>query len=36
MNIFLALILMGIGLFLLIKGSDIFVDAGTNIGKLLN
>lgn len=34
MNIFLALLLMGIGLFLLIKGSDIFVDAGTNIGKL--
>lgn len=34
MNIFLALLLMVIGLFLLIKGSDIFVDAGTNIGKL--
>ena len=34
MNILLSILCMIIGLFLLIKGSDIFVDAGTNIGKL--
>lgn len=34
MNLFLAIILMIIGLILLIKGSDVFVDVGTNIGKM--
>lgn len=34
MEILLSIIFMVIGLFLLIKGSDIFVDAGTNIGKM--
>ena len=34
MNILLSILGMAIGLFLLIKGSDIFVDAGTNIGKM--
>ncbi len=34
MDILLAIILMVVGLFLLIKGSDVFVDIGTKIGKL--
>ena len=34
MNILLNILFMIIGLALLIKGSDIFVDAGTNIGKM--
>ena len=34
MNILLSIILLIIGLILLIKGSDIFVDAGSNIGKI--
>lgn len=34
MEIILSILFMIIGLFLLIKGSDIFVDAGTNIGKM--
>lgn len=34
MNLFLAILLMIVGLILLIKGSDIFVDVGTNIGKM--
>lgn len=34
MNILLSVLLMVVGLILLIKGSDIFVDAGTNIGKI--
>lgn len=34
MNILLHITLLILGLFLLIKGSDIFVDAGTNIGKI--
>jgi len=34
MELFLSIILMIIGLILLIKGSDIFVDVGTHIGKM--
>lgn len=34
MNIFINIILMILGLALLIKGSDIFVDSGTKIGKM--
>ena len=34
MDIFLAIVLMVAGLFLLIKGSDVFVDIGTKIGKM--
>ena len=34
MNILLSILLLILGLVLLIKGSDIFVDAGSNIGKL--
>ncbi len=34
MDIFLAIVLMIVGLFLLIKGSDAFVDVGTKIGKM--
>lgn len=34
MELFLAILLMIIGLIMLIKGSDIFVDVGTNIGKM--
>lgn len=34
MSILLNILLLVIGLILLIKGSDIFVDAGTNIGKI--
>ena len=34
MNIFINMLLLAIGLALLIKGSDIFVDAGTKIGKM--
>ena len=34
MDILLAVILMVVGLFLLIKGSDAFVDIGTKIGKM--
>lgn len=34
MELFLAIILMIIGMILLIKGSDIFVDVGTHIGKM--
>ena len=34
MSILLNILFLVIGLFLLIKGSDIFVDAGTNIGKI--
>lgn len=34
MNILLSIVLLIIGLILLIKGSDIFVDAGSNIGKI--
>ncbi|MBR6640771.1 MAG: calcium/sodium antiporter [Clostridia bacterium] len=33
MNVFFAILLMVAGLFLLIKGSDLFVDLGTKIGK---
>lgn len=33
MEVFLSILLMVIGLFLLIKGSDAFVDLGTKIGK---
>ena len=34
MEIFLDIVLMIIGLILLIKGSDVFVDVGTHIGKM--
>lgn len=34
MNIIVNILLLALGLFLLIKGSDIFVDAGTAIGKM--
>jgi len=34
MNIIINMLLLALGLFLLIKGSDIFVDAGTTIGKM--
>ncbi len=34
MSILLNILFLIIGLFLLIKGSDVFVDAGTNIGKI--
>lgn len=34
MSIIINMLLLAFGLFLLIKGSDIFVDAGTNIGKM--
>lgn len=34
MSILINLLLLALGLFLLIKGSDIFVDAGTAIGKM--
>jgi len=34
MELFLAILLMIIGLILLIKGSDVFVDVGTHIGKM--
>ena len=34
MNILFSFAFMALGLILLIKGSDIFVDAGTNIGKI--
>lgn len=34
MNIIVNILLLALGLFLLIKGSDIFVDAGTVIGKM--
>lgn len=34
MNLFLSIILMIVGLILLIKGADVFVDIGTNIGKM--
>ncbi|MBQ8042647.1 MAG: calcium/sodium antiporter [Clostridia bacterium] len=34
MSIILNMLLLAVGLFLLIKGSDIFVDAGTIIGKM--
>lgn len=34
MNILVNILLLALGLFLLIKGSDVFVDAGTTIGKM--
>lgn len=34
MSIIINILLLALGLFLLIKGSDIFVDAGTTIGKM--
>lgn len=34
MSIIISILLLALGLFLLIKGSDIFVDAGTAVGKM--
>ena len=34
MELFLAIVLMILGLVMLIKGSDVFIDVGTRIGKM--